>query len=73
MMQNFLALDALIPGLSQVLTSALNYTDLSPIQKLICNHLKTDRSTNLIAKAKNGSGKSLALSIALLAIIEATD
>ena len=35
--------------------------------------MKAEKSTNLIAKAKNGSGKSLALSIAFLARIGASD
>jgi len=49
-----------------LLGNKLGYKDLSSIQKSVCSHLKSENSrANFIAKAKNGSGKSLALTIAL--------
>ena len=54
--------DSVIATLSQV----LGYKDFSPIQKEVIRHMKESPRNNFIAKAKNGSGKSLALTITTL-------
>ena len=49
------------------LKNELKYERPSSIQSKICQHLKTgNKSRNLIAKAKNGSGKTLALTLLML-------
>ena len=49
------------------LKNELKYERPSSIQSIVCQHLKTgNKSRNLIAKAKNGSGKTLALTLLML-------
>ena len=60
------ALGLLPTPILSLLGKKLGYKDLSSIQKSVCTHLKSENNrANFIAKAKNGSGKSLALTIAL--------
>ena len=53
---------------TKVLEEDLKYENLSQIQQLIIQHIKSypDSTPNIIAKSKNGSGKSLALCLLLL-------
>ena len=57
----------LIPALPEsvrtILTQKLNFTTLSPVQCQVLDHYN---SGNLIVQSKNGSGKSLALTLLVL-------
>ena len=53
----------------ETLSHTLRYKELSPIQKEVCAHLKENNTGNFIAKAKNGSGKSLALTLTILSCL----
>ena len=53
-----------------VLVDQLHYSDLSEIQQLVVKHFKSDQaSNNMIAKSKNGTGKSLALTLCVVNLL----
>ena len=61
MVENHFGLPAEI---TEILRSKLKYTELSDIQKIVAANAAGKE--NLICKSKNGSGKSLAITLLLM-------
>jgi hypothetical protein len=67
---NLMALIDLPESLREVLTEKLKYSELSEIQQLVVNHFSSaNANANIIAKSKNGTGKSLALTICVIKLL----